>query len=91
MSNHPRLDEWPKDSPATRSLRQKTWTVVLRCFSCSRRFAVRKVTLDRLALASQVPCLHCGADPAGSPMKQVHKIIDMRDDSAEAMPRSEEH
>jgi DNA-directed RNA polymerase subunit RPC12/RpoP len=73
---------WPSNSEATRSLRQKSWTVVLRCFRCKRNFAVRKVPLERLAMAPQVmPCRHCGAQPSLSAQPHVHKIADMRDDS----------
>jgi hypothetical protein len=73
------VPEWPKNSIATRKLRQKCWTVVLRCCACSRRFAVAHVSLDRLALAPQVTrCVHCGAQPRLSRDGQLHRIIDLR-------------
>ena len=73
---------WPSNSEATRSLRQKSWTVVLRCFKCKRNFAVGKVPLERLAMAPQImPCKHCGAQPSLSTQTHVHKIADLRDDS----------
>lgn len=73
---------WPSNSVATRSLRQKSWTIVLRCFQCKRNFAVSKVPLERLALAPQImPCRHCGAQPSLSTQTHVHKIADLRDDS----------
>jgi hypothetical protein len=78
--------EWPSNSSATRALRQKTWTVILRCRACQRRFAVRSVPIDRLALAPQVMhCAFCGAQPHlsgdGGP-GALHKIIDMWEESA---------
>jgi len=74
--------EWPRNSETTRALRQKSWTVVLRCYKCSRRFAVAKVTVDRLAFAPQVtPCMHCGAQPGGAPDLKVHHILDLREDT----------
>ncbi|HTM09847.1 MAG TPA: hypothetical protein VL754_15790 [Verrucomicrobiae bacterium] len=75
--------EWPSNSAATRSLRQKTWTVVLRCRACQRRFAVKRVTLDRLALAPQVlHCVFCGAQPhlSSDTPAALHQIVDMRED-----------
>src|SRR3954464_3487872 len=79
----PQLPYIPDNSSATRSLREKTWTVVLRCHACNRRFAVANVTIDRLALAPQVThCVHCGAQPrlaeAGNGESRLHVIIDMR-------------
>lgn len=78
-----KIPEWPSNSTATRSLRQKTWTVVLRCRACQRRFAVKCVPLDRLALAPQVlHCVFCGAQPHLSPNTPaaLHQIVDMRED-----------
>jgi hypothetical protein len=74
--------EWPSNSSATRSLRQKTWTVVLRCRACQRRFAIKRVPIDRLALAPQVMhCTFCGAQPHLSPDgRELHHIIDMREE-----------
>jgi len=78
--------EWPSNSSATRALRQKTWTVVLRCRACQRRFAVKSVPIDRLALAPQVMhCVYCGAQPhlsGDGASGQFHKIIDMREETA---------
>jgi hypothetical protein len=78
--------EWPSNSSATRALRQKTWTVVLRCRACRRRFAVKNVPIDRLALAPQVMhCFYCGAQPhlsGGGGSGALHNIIDMREESA---------
>jgi hypothetical protein len=63
---------------APRSLPQKRWTVVLRCFRCQRSFAVSKVTIDSFALPPQViPCRHCGAQPSISPQLRLHKIVEM--------------
>ena len=78
--------EWPSNSNATRSLRQKTWTVVLRCRSCRQRFAVRGIPIDRLALAPQVThCTFCGAQPRlspdGSDAMVLHLIIDIREEA----------
>ena len=81
LSNIP---EWPSNSSATRSLRQKTWTVMLRCRSCQRRFAVKHVPLDRLALAPQVMhCVFCGAQPQLTPEgapATLHQIVDIHED-----------
>lgn len=56
--------------------------MILRCYECRSRFAVRKVTVDRLALAPQVtPCAHCGAQPDASTWMKVHHIFDMREDT----------
>ncbi|HEY1371508.1 MAG TPA: hypothetical protein VGH50_03500 [Candidatus Binatia bacterium] len=77
------IPEWPKDSIATRSLRQKCWTVVLRCYACNRRFAVAHVPLDRLALAPQVMrCLHCDAQPRLGRDGRLHRIIDLRQEKS---------
>jgi len=81
---------WPTNSQATRSLREKSWTVVLRCYRCRRNFAVPKVTLDRLALAPQImPCRHCGAHPSLSSQLQLHKIADLREDTNEATAQTD--
>jgi hypothetical protein len=76
------LTEWPRNSETTRALREKSWTVVLRCYGCARRFALAKVSLDRLALAPQItPCPHCGVQPAAAPEVRVHRILDLREDT----------
>ena len=76
------IREWPGDSAATRTIRQKSWTVVLRCCACQRRFSVGKITIDRLALAPQVtPCAHCGAQPDPTTSMKVHHIMDLREDT----------
>jgi len=73
---------WPGNSEATRALRQKTWTVILRCYFCHRRFTVHSVTLDRLALIPHaVECARCGALPSASPRNLIHMIIDMREEA----------
>src|ERR1043166_4971058 len=73
---------WPGNSAATRTIRQKSWTVVLRCYACQRRFSVGKITLDRLALAPQVtPCTHCGAQPDATTWMKGHHIMDLREDT----------
>jgi len=73
---------WPGDSSATRTIRQKSWTVVLRCYACQRRFSVGKITLDRLALAPQItPCAHCGAQSDVTTSMKVHHIMDLREDT----------
>jgi rRNA maturation endonuclease Nob1 len=73
---------WPGNSAATRTIRQKSWTVVLRCYACQRRFSVGKITLDRLALAPQAtPCAHCGAQPDATTWMKVHHIMDLREDT----------
>jgi hypothetical protein len=73
--------------PVTQPLRNKTWTVVLRCFNCSRRFAVKEVHLDRIALIPQVtPCAHCNAEPIVAPEgwhgfhNNLHRILDLREE-----------
>jgi hypothetical protein len=73
---------WPGNSAATRAIRRKSWTVVLRCYACRGRFAVGKVTLDRLALAPQAtPCTHCGAQPDVTDWVKIHHILDLREDT----------
>ncbi|HEY1266311.1 MAG TPA: hypothetical protein VGH16_03580 [Candidatus Binatia bacterium] len=72
---------------ATRKLRQKCWTVVLRCCACSRRFAVAHVPLDRLALTPQVlRCVHCGAQPRLARDGRLHRIIDLRQEKSGSSP-----
>jgi hypothetical protein len=83
MRQFPHLTEEQKKTPAGREAQKKTWTVLLQCFSCKRRFAVRRATMDRLPLTPYVACLHCGAEPSSSPFKQLHLLLDMRDDSRE--------
>jgi hypothetical protein len=76
------INEWPGDSAATRAIRRKSWTVVLRCYACQRRFSVGKITVDRLALVPQAtPCAHCGAQPDATTWMQVHHIMDLREDT----------
>lgn len=82
MRRNTDIPEWPRNSETTRALRQKTWTVVLRCYRCARRFALAKVALDRLALAPQItPCPHCGAQPVAAPEVNIHRIVDLREDT----------
>ncbi|HTM09572.1 MAG TPA: hypothetical protein VL754_14400 [Verrucomicrobiae bacterium] len=88
MSVVTNISEWPRNSAATRALREKSWTVVLRCYGCRRRFAVRRVTVDRLALTPHVPCIHCSAQPSSSPRMQIHTILDMREDTQHGSERS---
>jgi len=78
----------PQESSATVPLRNKTWTVVLRCFRCNRRFAVKEIHLDRIALVPQVtPCIHCGAEPIEAPEgwqgvhNKLHRILDLREEA----------
>jgi len=75
------------DLRVTLALRKKTWTVVLRCFRCNGRFAVKQVHLDRIALVPQVtPCDHCSAEPIFAPEgwrglhNNLHRILDLRED-----------
>jgi|GEM_PF-6517962 hypothetical protein len=76
------MAEWPGNSAATRSIRRKTWTMILRCYECRVRFAIGKITVDRLALAPQVTaCKHCGAQPDATTWMKVHHILDMREDT----------
>lgn len=71
---------------ATVRLRKKTWTVVLRCHECRRRFALKKIHLDRIALIPQVAtCPHCSAHPSLAPTSdrgdiKLHSILDLRED-----------
>lgn len=65
-----------------------TWTVVLRCHDCKRRFSVAGVSIDRIALIPQAtPCDHCRAKSAVSPgfpfESKLHQIIDLRKDGLE--------
>jgi hypothetical protein len=83
----PRGVQLPPESPATMALRQKEWTLVLRCYQCSRRFEVKQIPLDRIALMAQVtPCTHCSAQPIIAPQEQLetrrrlHRILDLRQD-----------
>lgn len=47
--------------------------IILRCYFCHRRFNVRWVTLDRLALIPHaVACTRCGALPSASPRNLIH-------------------
>jgi hypothetical protein len=79
------MAEWPGNSTATRAIRRKSWTMTLRCYECRGRFAVGKVTVDRLALAPQVTrCTHCGAQPDATTWTKVHHILDMREDTYRA-------
>jgi hypothetical protein len=79
------MAEWPGDSAATRAIRQKSWTMILRCYECRGRFAIGKITVDRLALAPQVtPCIHCGAQPDPTTWTKVHHILDLREDTLRA-------
>ncbi len=83
MRPGPKIPELPGIPYATRALRQKTWTVVLRCYACRGRFAVAKVTLDRLAQAPQAaPCTHCGALPDPTAWTKIHRILDMREETS---------
>ena len=76
------IPELPGESAATRTIRQKTWIVVLRCYACQRRFSVAKVTLDRLARVPQAtPCIHCAAEPDATTWMKVHHIMDLREDT----------
>ena len=78
---------WPANSAATRAIRRKSWTMVLRCYECRGRFAVGKVTVDRLALAAQVaPCVHCGAPPDATTWMKMHHILDLREDTYRSTP-----
>jgi hypothetical protein len=82
----PRAKEVPLESPATMALRSKTWTIVLRCYECNRRFAVKMVPLDRIASVAEVtPCPHCAthavvAAAGGSAGNKLHRILDLRQD-----------
>ncbi|HEY3304362.1 MAG TPA: hypothetical protein VGL70_12575 [Candidatus Binatia bacterium] len=83
----PNDTELPLDSRATLPLRKKTWIVVLRCFRCNGRFAVKGVHLDRIALIPQVtPCAHCSAEPIFAPEgwhgihNKLHRILDLREE-----------
>ena len=82
----PRAKEVPLESPATMALRKKTWTIVLRCYECNGRFAVKRVPLDRIAsLAEVTPCSHCDAHalvaaPGHSSENKLHRIMDLRQD-----------
>jgi hypothetical protein len=80
--------ELPMESSATLPLRSKTWTVVLRCFRCHKRFAVKEIHLDRIALVPQVtPCAHCSAEPIFVPEgwhglhNKLHHILDLREET----------
>lgn len=43
----------------------RTWSLVLRCFSCRRTFTFRYLEVDRILVMSEVaPCPFCGTRPA---------------------------
>ncbi|MGH7769721.1 MAG: hypothetical protein ACREQP_19915 [Candidatus Binatia bacterium] len=70
------------------SAAKSQWTIILRCYSCSRKFTVRHLTLDRvLAVASITPCPHCSTKPFIAPgplynkKSTLHRIFDLREET----------
>src|SRR4051812_38937439 len=66
--------------------RNKTWTVVFRCYNCHKKFTLRHITFDKIdQLHTVYPCPFCGTRPIVNARprhvtNRSHDLIELSDE-----------